>query len=377
MVGILCSSGLAADKKPYSAFATEKAEKKWRFGYYEGGFYKDYPRILKATVNGLIELGWIYPITIPKEIENNTNKMWAWLAYNAQSKYIEFVADGFYTLNWRNEIREHTKQTIIKRLNEQKDIDLMIAMGTWAGQDLANNQHSITTIVSSVADAVASKIIPSTEDSGFDHVYALVDPKRYIRQIYAFHSIMGFKFKKLGVIYIDSIAGRSYAAIEDIRKIGKERNFEVVECLIPEESVTTETKSKLIECAKTLSPKIDAFYMTIMAKLDNETLPEIVSIMNQAKIPVFSQAGSDEVRQGALLSISSETSRIANGRCCADAIGKVMNGAKPRELDQVCEVPVKLAFNKATAKAIGLRDDLYQLLSNTAQEIYETIEEVK
>jgi hypothetical protein len=70
---------------------------------------------------------------------------------------------------------------IIKRLKENKDIDLMIAMDTRAGQALANNDHAVPTIVCSSSDPVASKIILSAEDSGYDHIHAMVDPKRYIR----------------------------------------------------------------------------------------------------------------------------------------------------------------------------------------------------
>ncbi len=40
----------------------------------------------------------------------------------------------------------------------------MITMGTWAGQDLANDGHSVPTLVCSVSDALASKIVNSAED---------------------------------------------------------------------------------------------------------------------------------------------------------------------------------------------------------------------
>jgi len=367
------SIGFAADKKPYPTSPPAQVTKKFRIGYYEGGFYKDYPKSLTAMVDSLVGLGWIEPVTIPsQENEKDTSKLWAWLAGNVKSRYLEFVPDAYYSINWKNDIREKTRQAIIKRLKESKDIDLMIALGTWAGQDLANNEHNIPTMVCSVSDAISSKIIPSAEDSGFDHVHARVDPTRYVRQIHAFHDVIGFK--KLGVTYIDTVPGRSYAAVEDLQKIAKERKFEIAECHIPDGGATPEANAKVVECAKTLAPKIDAFYLTTAAAVNKETLPQIIAVMNTAKIPVFSQSGSDEVRQGTLLSISSTSNLSAYGKFSAEVMAKIINGAKPRDLDQVCEAPPKIAFNKAAAKVIDLKDDVYQLLSKTAQEVYDKIE---
>lgn len=369
------SIGFAADKKQYSTSPPAQAAKKFRIGYYEGGPYKNYPITLTATVNSLAEFGWIERLTVPQHDEKDMDKLWAWLAANVKSSYLEFAADAFYAINWKKDIREQTKQMIVKRLKESKDIDLMIAMGTWAGQDLANNEHSVPTVVCSVSDAVASNIVAGAEDSGYDHVHALVDPKKHSRQIHAFHDIMGFK--KLGVTYIDTVAGRSYAAMDDLKEISKQRNFEVVECQNLSGPVTPETNASIVGCAKTLAPKIDAYYLTIQSNVNKETLPEILAAMTAAKVPVFSQAGSDEVRQGALLSIATSTNLTTYGKFHAEVIAKIINGAKPRELSQICEAPPKIAFNKAAAKAIDLKDEVFQLLLKTAQDVYDKIEEAK
>jgi hypothetical protein len=41
-------------------------------------------------------------------------------------------------------------------------------------------------------------------------------------------------------------------------------------------------------------------------------MPEILSVMNAYKVPVFSQHGSGEVRQGALLSVATSTNHQQN-----------------------------------------------------------------
>jgi ABC-type uncharacterized transport system substrate-binding protein len=366
------SLGLAADKKQYSTSPPTQASKKWRIGYYEAGAYHNYPKTLIAIVNGLAVLGWIEPVSVPfTEGDKTTDKLWLWLAANIKSKYLEFPADAYYSYNWNKELREKTKQTALKRLKENRDIDLMIAMGTNAGQDLANNEHSVPTMVCSTSDPIDSKIIKSAEDSGYNHIHAHVDPTRYMRQIEAFHDI--FDFKKIGVVFQNTVAGRSYAAIEDIQKVAKQRKFEIVECHIPDGLDKKEAMAAVVKCVQEVAPKIDAFYLTQQLGVNNESLPQILAITNSHKIPVFSQGGPDEVRRGVLLSIAAPDFK-AWGKFHAEAIARVFNGAKPRELNQIFELPAKIAFNKAAARAADIRDDIYHLLLKTADEVYQKIE---
>ncbi len=131
-----------------------------------------------------------------------------------------------------------------------------------------------------------------------------------------------------------------------------------------------------IKCTQELAPKIDAFYLTQQLGVSKETLPAILATMNANKVPIFSQAGPEEVRQGILLSIATPDFK-ALGKFHAETISKIINGAKPRELGQVFELPVKISFNKAAARAVDLRDDLYQLLLKTSNEIYDKIEVLK
>ncbi len=260
LFGVICifflsfSAVFAADKKEYSTVPPEKTAKKWRIGYLEGGPYKDYQSVLIATFNGLADLGWIEKSDIPAQ-ENNedTGKLWEWLVKNVKSRYLEFSADAYYSNNWNKEIREKTKMLLLQRLKEKQDIDLMLALGTWAGQDLANNGHSVPTLVCSVSDALASKIVNSAEDSGYDHIHARIDPSRNERQIRSFHDVIGFK--KLGVAFEDTVVGRSYAAISDIEKVAKDRNFEVITCYMKEDIPDRkDAEESAVKCAAELAP---------------------------------------------------------------------------------------------------------------------------
>ena len=223
--------------------------KKWRIVFYEGGPHANYYHYLEATVRGLMNLGWIEKADLAKisSKKKDTERLWNWLVNSAESDYLEFVKDGYYSANWDDEQRQTNKSRLIKRLKSDDEINLVFAMGTWAGLDLANNEHSVPTIVMSTSDPVESGIIKSQDDSGFDHVHARVDPYRYERQLRIFHDII--KFKKLGIAYEDSIYGRSYSAIDTVEKVAADIGFDVVKCYTKSDISDTEVASKsVIKC---------------------------------------------------------------------------------------------------------------------------------
>ncbi len=357
----------------HAASPPAKISKKWRIGYFEGGPWKNYQSSLIATIEALSKLGWIEKISIPPQKDiHDTSALWQWLASNARSRYIQFVADAYYSNNWDKKMRKETKILLLKRLNKDQDIDLMIVMGTWAGQDLANNDHSVPTIVASVTDPIAAEIIKSADDSGYDHIHARVDPTRYERQIRAFHDLIGFK--KLGVPFENSVTGRSFAAIDKIEKVARERQFELVPCytVYPD---TKEAEADMIRCARELAPKTDAYYAPQYISINPQTLPEILAPLNKYKIPTFSQ-DRDFVRHGLLMTVAiAKFDRL--GMFYAKTIAKIINGAKPRDLNQVYEEKVKIAFNKKAAGIIDLRDDIYKLILEIADEVYDETEKPK
>lgn len=372
LVGLLVlvpALGFAADKGDFSVAPKAKEGGKWRLGYYQGGDYPDYLASLLATVKAFMDLGWIEKGEVPAQAQKHIRDLWNWLSTEAKSDSLEFVQDAYYSITWDEALREKTASEIIKRLNEQKDIDLMIAAGTWAGKDLANNDHHTNTLVISTSEPVASGIIKSIEDSGYDHVLARVDPSRFQRQIRIFHDIVGFK--KLGMAYANTDSGRSYAAVDKIKEVAGERAFEIVDCYtrddIPDSKVAA---ASVHQCFQELCKKVDAIYVTKQNGVNKRSIPELAKTAIACGIPTFSQSGSEEVQWGFLLSISQASFKYV-GRYYAEAIGKILNGAKPRQLDQVFEGPPKIAINLRTAALIGFDPPVDTL--GAADEIFQEI----
>ena len=342
---------------------------KWRIGYYEGGAYINYQKQLTETVKGLMQLGWLETAELPKQSGESTDTLWTWLSTEAKSEYIQFVADAHYSALWENAKRSKIEDKIVFRLNNEKDIDLMIAMGTWAGKGLANYRHRTNTLGFSTSNPISSGIIKSVEDSGFDHVHVRVDPKRNERQLKVFHEMIGFH--KLGVVYEDSLAGRSYAAIETIEALAKTHDFEIVRCHTKSDiSDKKLAEQGVINCFTELVKDADAIYVTQQGGVNSRSVPLLVEIANQNKIPTFSQSGAAEVSYGVLASLSRAGYKYV-GRFHAETIAKVFNGAQPNQLNQLYEEPPKIALNLKTAEIIGFDPPI--VLLGATDEFFEEI----
>ena len=311
-------------------------------------------------------------LKIPEfEDESVSKPIWDYVVKNARSDYLEFAADAYWSADWTNEKREFIREKILKRLNNKKDIDFIIAMGTWAGQDLANNHHQTPTMAVSVSDAVRSGISATAEDSGRDHVHAKCDPTRDIRQIRLFHRLA--KFKKLGVVFENTPEGKTYAALDDIYKVAEERRFSVVTCEAPISEVDQKTSTdSIIRCHQKFAQEVDAVYVTVHPGIDKKYMNELVAPFVANKIPTWSQRGPEEVKKGLLFSISKGGFK-AVGRYHAEVMARVFNGEKPRHVNQIFEDPRLIAVNKKMAAMIGFI--IPNSLMRIAGEVYETIEE--
>ncbi|MCP4353696.1 MAG: ABC transporter substrate-binding protein [Desulfobacterales bacterium] len=348
--------------------------KKWRIGYLEGGSFYNYPPNLTAFVLSLADAGWLRRPTIPSQKgEADAKVIWDWLAANVKSRYLEFPKDAFYSSNWDNSLRIAQKKKLIERLKTKHDIDFMIAMGTWAGQDLANNEHNVPTMVFSSSDPIKSNIIKSANDSGFSHVHARVDPTRYERQVRLFHDII--EFETLGIVYEDSFEGRTYAAVTDIEKVANDQGFKIIRCFSKNQVPNIKTANdSVVKCHEELAPKVDAVYITNQTGVNIKNMKRLLAPLLKHKVPTFSQIGSRDVRYGVLMCVAQANFRYV-GKYHAKIAARIFNKAVPRSLNQVFEDPPKISINLATAAIIGYEPPVDIL--GAADEIYQDIKKVK
>ncbi len=343
-----CSISFAGN----TAVPVLKNGKKFRIAYYEGGPYTDYTGSMKAIIRGLIEHNWINRTEIPEIDYNTPMPYWEWLCKKAKSPYLEFRSEDAYTGNWDDNERSAVRSRIIKKLQSEK-IDLIIAMGTWAGQDLANTRHSVPVIVVSTSNPIEAGIVKSAKDSGLDHVTARVDQERYLRQIRMFHRLTGFK--RLGVAYGDTPEDLLYSAIPDVKKAASERGFEVETCKFKDVNTNREdANTECIKCYEKLAENTDAVYVTALLSVDDQ-LDRLVDLFIKKRIPSFSMLGSKYVKSGILMSLSTDEGYRAQGLYDAEKIIRILTGTKPRDLSQEFPDPLYISVNMDTAGKIGFQ----------------------
>ncbi|WP_353150608.1 ABC transporter substrate binding protein [Pollutimonas bauzanensis] len=357
---------------PTQVFPTTPISKpggaKWRIAYVESGDYADYPLTLGEIADGLQSLGWLrFTSERPEGLAGR--ELWNWLAANTESAQLQFKADAYWQPgNFDASQREPMRAAIAQRIKEKADIDLIIAMGTWAGQDMRTLGPPVPTIVGSTSDPVAAGIADSAQDSGRDLLHARVEPERYQRQLRLFHEIV--PFKTLGIVYEDSVAGRTYAGISAVQQVSQELGFTITSCHAPSSSISAvAANANAVRCYQKLADEhVDAIYVTSHRGVNSQSLPEIAQALKQAKIPSFSMAGSKEVELGILLSLArADISYV--GLFHAETMARIFNGAKPRQLSQIWIDPPKIALNLSTARIIGFDPPVDILLA--ADEVYE------
>ena len=353
---------------PHSTAPASPPHERWRIAYVESGDYVDYPLTLAETVDGLELLGWLqYAQPRPEGLSGP--ELWNWLSENTESPWLEFVADAYWRPgNFEAEQRAPMRKAISERLNSKGDIDLVIAMGTWAGQDMRELGPPVPTIVGSVSDAIASGIADSQHDSGRDNLHARIEPERYQRQLRLFHEIVGFD--SLGLVYEDSEEGRSYGAVAAAEQVARELNFRLEHCHAPSANIALEKATEnAVNCYSQLAGRhVGAVYVTTHRGVTEKSVEQIANTLLEARIPSFSMAGSREVKKGLLMSIAqADISHV--GLFHAETIARTLNGALPRELSQLWVAPPKIALNLSTSRRIGFDPPVDILLA--ADEVYE------
>ena len=344
----------------------------WRMAYCESSEFVNYAGTLHGLVRGLAEKGWINADGLPyKEGQKDTSGMWKWLSEKPRGSFIEFVPDAYHRLDRNDEAKTTaTVNALVRRMSETRNIDLLVVMGTQAGQLLAVDAHSTPTLVFSTSNAVQAGILKSDNDSGRDHVWGHVDPLRYRRQIEIFHDI--FAFKRLGMVYDDSSEGKVYAALEDAEAVAKERGFEILgEPLKDRQGDSARHKSQMLDANKRLVERgVDAVYSTLYFDRNPDDLAFTFQPFYDNRVPVFSQQGAAEVRRGALLSVA-RADFAGIGRFGASVISRIFHGEKPRSLPQVYENPPNIVMNLAVAGRIGYTPhfEIYLVADEVFQEI--------
>ncbi|MBQ7585242.1 MAG: ABC transporter substrate-binding protein, partial [Desulfovibrionaceae bacterium] len=168
-----------------------------------------------------------------------------------------------------------------------------------------------------------------------------------------------------GIIYEDTLDERNFIALNQIEAATKHTEVELVSCKTKTAySDKSNYLKNLQKCYnQLLAQGVDAFFLTYNLYLENQEDQEKqkkIEPLIAANVPVFSQVGVDDVKNGALMSIVD--SARPQGVYAANLVQSIANGISPRSLPQFFESPLFLIINLRTASILGWNPSIDVLL---------------
>jgi ABC-type uncharacterized transport system substrate-binding protein len=299
----------------------------------------------------MTKLGWLDPVNWNKLPKNVTAEdTWNYLADNMQSKYLQIDKENFWCHNWSLAKRRKNRKEVLATLNRKK-IDLMLTMGIWAGQDLANRLHNTPTMYLESSFPIAKKLYKNAEVP--EHLYLPRYPEFLLRQVRLFQKLT--KFKTLGVVYVASSEGRHRASLSLLKHLSQQGKFKLISVrILPRKELKSERLlEEYIEAHEKIAPKVDAMWVTTGFVNNPDTAAKVLAPFFKYKVPTWSPHSRQGVRHGILFGVIVTPRKWAEHH--AHAAAKILNGAKP--VNQAVDMPVdnQLVINCAAASKIDFK----------------------
>ena len=247
-------------------------------------------------------------------------------------------------------------------------IDAILSMGTVATKALLAENNGKTLILAiDLADPVRAGVIDPKTGEGPPNLIIEYFKDKWYTVFALFHEAL--PFDRLGIMYHDSPEGRTYANLGEAREVARERGFTLVEysALDKEESLQSceEGVDQLIKRG------IDAFYIPSLNCFDwtQNNPKDMIDTLNKNGIKTFAKDGTNHVRRGALMGLSS-LNYTPLGEFYADSMAArlgLLSEAPP--LSKKAYTP-KVSLNMVTASKLGM--DLPRFLLISADEIFDS-----
>lgn len=339
----------------FSTLNISYAKEKANIGFLLSSKYYSYKSHLVGILNGLNKNNLISFDTKKNLDEINTSKELIEFIENIYSSdSLNISSDLFFYL-------DNKEDTIrLDQHIEDKNIDILIVAGTLAGKHSLKYKDTKKLVFSS-SNAYTSNIVKGIEYSKVNNLWAHMDLDRFTRQIQIFHDI--FKFKNLGIVYEDTINGRSYADLYNIEDKCKKLNINLIKktAFEPDSNNDNDYKRYIKDLKKNyeyLSNNIDAFFLSAN-EIKEQDLAELLDIFYQKNIPVFSQVGGNEI-YNTLFATSTDYEQI--GDYGASIIKDVLNDVNPKDIQQEFKDVPKIIINLDIANKIDYKPDIKLLL---------------
>lgn len=320
-------------------------------------------KMMYELIQALRERGWIITGELPFDDESmDVREMIDWLARQDTGPHVEFVVDCNYYLAYDGE--QAVKESLDRHIYELKDIDMLLALGTWPATVALPYSSDVPVICYPLSAAQESGIVKTHEYSGVQNVWAQTDPERYKRQMKVFHEVLSFS--KIGILYYDRLMAAVGDYEESAARLGVEVLTEEIEPLPsdPQEADIVAFNEAIIKgVGNLLTQGIDAFLLTTDIIKDDDTLARLLAQTDAKGVPVCVQSGDNFVEGGCLLTVDVYNLEEL-GFFVVDTIAQIFHGAKPEELPQINVSTPYLVLNLDSFKKLEIQAPFELLMSS-------------
>ncbi|MDD5728332.1 MAG: ABC transporter substrate binding protein [Victivallales bacterium] len=325
--------------------------KKWTLGYLQSGKLKRYNSSLRHFINHLAQLGWLKPVDWSKlPPDSPAVAAWRFLADNVQSDYLQINRKHFWCHDWNLTTRGKNRKALLAAFT-RKEVDLMLAMGSWAGLDMADEAYRTPALALESSFSLAGVLGCSGKLPG--HLYLPDYPEVLLRQMRLFRKIT--KFKTLGVVYIANPEGRHRAGLEQLRCLSRIEKFTLVEAQIPpdENMSQEELLRKYLEAHNKIASRIDAMWVTTTLVNYPDTAAKVLAPFFKYRIPTWYPHGQEGVAHGVVFGVVSKPCKRTAHH--ARAAAQILHGRPPASLAADMFIGNNLAINCAAAGKINFK----------------------
>lgn len=299
-------------------------KKVYNIAYFEGGSYWEYQRIFVALQESLPQ--------------------------HKQAELLDFPAQYHFSPGW--DLPEEAYTTIARSIMDNRDIDMVIAMGSVAAKALLRSNNGEKPVIClDVADPVfmglvnGATYVPVATNFLVDHV-----PDKWMQSIRIMSML--HSFKRIGAISTGTPEGNSYTNIAELLAVGRERGFTVVTWEHLDQSESVESCQKGIEAL--IKQGIDGMYIPALPCFDpKEGNPELLySILHDNNVKTYAKDGKVPVSKGALIGVST-LNYLALGSYYAHQLIRIASHDTDAPLPPLSFEP-KIYLNTATARKLGI-----------------------
>ncbi|MBR0091273.1 MAG: hypothetical protein IJP92_06215 [Lachnospiraceae bacterium] len=362
------------------AYAQEepKDRGKLTIGYCQAGDYYEFDYQIYQIGMALVDNGTLTSQELTELKQGDSAKdVWHALSLGESDRY-RFDADSFFDItsaeftgaDASGEAEEDAVNRLLAERIRERDIDLMITMGTSAG--LAVKACPGVPYMNFIAsDPVSSGIVGGAEYSGDERGWAHVNDGVEEKALRVMNDI--FTFETLGIVYsAEDPEAYIYSGAASLDSFAEANGKSVLTEYVTDEFEDTEEAYRayyddLYAAHQSLADAgIDLFILTT-SYLELEDYYEVLLPFIEKGIPVFSLNSTEDVRCGALAAV--EMIDYQNvGFFAADTLGKYQEGESLDRLPQRYPAAPFLVLNVHTMRQSGIRLPLDTLIS--ASKIY-------